>query len=319
MSEGNIADREIGVPRDDMVTITRKIEFSASHLYHNPAFSAEENRRVFGKCNNPHGHGHNYTLEVTIAGTPDAKTGMVLDLVELKELMEREVMQRMDHRFLNYEVAELKGMIPTCENIATVIWKLLEPKVRQGKLQRVRLYEAPDLFAIAWATSRRGRIDEGDSYTAIFIFGFAPLHSDAMSEAENQSLYGKCNNPFGHGHNYVVEVTLAGAVDPATGMIANLVDLDAYVQKHVLADFDHRYINEEIPAFKKIVPTTENLCIEIYNRLKGFAGRSWIAYGLRKPAATVLNIQKCINRPNGRWIEMAEPTEELVIPPRRND
>jgi len=98
------------------------------------------------------------------------------------------------------------------------------------------------------------------------------LHSDAMTEAENQTLYGKCNNPYGHGHNYVVEVTLAGAVNPATGMIANLVDLDAYVQKQVLADFDHRYINEEIPAFKTLVPTTENLCIEIYNRLKGFTG-----------------------------------------------
>ena len=98
------------------------------------------------------------------------------------------------------------------------------------------------------------------------------LHSNAMNDAENQTLYGKCNNPYGHGHNYVVEVTLAGTVDPATGMIANLVDLDAYVQKQVLADFDHRYINEEIPAFKTLVPTTENLCIEIYNRLKGFTG-----------------------------------------------
>jgi 6-pyruvoyltetrahydropterin/6-carboxytetrahydropterin synthase len=129
-----------------MVTITRKIEFSASHLYHNPAFSAEENRRVFGKCNNPHGHGHNYALEVTIAGSPDPKTGMVLDLVELKEILELEIMQRMDHRFLNYEVAELKGKIPTCENIAIAIWDLLAPKIRQGRLHRVRLYESPDLF-----------------------------------------------------------------------------------------------------------------------------------------------------------------------------
>jgi 6-pyruvoyltetrahydropterin/6-carboxytetrahydropterin synthase len=130
-----------------MVTITRKIEFSASHLYHNSAFSSEENRRVFGKCNNPHGHGHNYTLEVTIAGEPDATTGMVLDLAVLKEILEREIMQRMDHRFLNYEVAELQGKIPTCENIAIVIWELLAPKIRQGKLHRVRLYESPDLFA----------------------------------------------------------------------------------------------------------------------------------------------------------------------------
>ena len=98
------------------------------------------------------------------------------------------------------------------------------------------------------------------------------LHSSKMTEAENERLYGKCNNPYGHGHNYEVEVTLAGPIDPSTGMIANLAELDAFVQKQVLADFDHRYLNEEVPVFKKIVPTTENLCIEIYNRLKAFPG-----------------------------------------------
>ena len=131
----------------ETVLLTRKIEFSASHLYHNPSLSPEENRRVFGKCNNPHGHGHNYTLEVTIAGEPDPVTGMVLDLKELKELLEREIMQRMDHRFLNYEVAELQGQIPTCENVARVIWNLLQPKIPRGQLHRVRLYESADLFA----------------------------------------------------------------------------------------------------------------------------------------------------------------------------
>jgi 6-pyruvoyltetrahydropterin/6-carboxytetrahydropterin synthase len=130
-----------------MIFLTRKIEFSASHLYNNPDISPEENRRIFGKCNNPHGHGHNYRLEVTVAGEPDPVTGMVLDLKELKEILEREVMQRMDHRFLNYEVAELKGKIPTCENIAQVIWHLLEPRITTGTLHRVRLYETPDLFA----------------------------------------------------------------------------------------------------------------------------------------------------------------------------
>lgn len=130
-----------------MVYLTRKIEFSASHFYNNPAFSPEENRRVFGKCNNPHGHGHNYTLEVTVAGEPDPVTGMVLDLKDLKEILEREVMQRMDHRHLNYEVPELQGQVPTCENVARVIFHLLEPKITQGKLHRVRLHESADLFA----------------------------------------------------------------------------------------------------------------------------------------------------------------------------
>jgi len=139
-----------------MVYLTRKIEFSASHFYDNPAFSPEENRRVFGKCNNPHGHGHNYTLEVTVAGEPDPATGMVLDLKELKEILEREVMQRMDHRHLNYEVPELQGQIPTCENVARVIFNLLEPRITQGKLHRVRLYESADLFADCYRNGASG-------------------------------------------------------------------------------------------------------------------------------------------------------------------
>src|SRR5437763_13255077 len=139
-----------------MVLLTRKIEFSASHLYHNPNLSAQENRRIFGKCNNPHGHGHNYTLQVTIEGEPDPDTGMVLDLKELKEMLEQEIMRRMDHRHLNYEAPELAGQIPTCENIARVIWQLLEPKITQGRLHRVRLYESPDLFAACYRNGANG-------------------------------------------------------------------------------------------------------------------------------------------------------------------
>ena len=138
-----------------MVLLTRKIEFSASHRYDNPKLSAEENRRVFGKCNNAHGHGHNYTLEVTIAGEPDPTTGMVLDLKELKEILQTEVIDRMDHRHLNYEVPELAGQIPTCENIAVVIWNLLLPRITKGKLDRVRLYESPGLFVDCTANNSR--------------------------------------------------------------------------------------------------------------------------------------------------------------------
>ena len=130
-----------------MIRVTRKVEFSAAHYYHNPDLSPEENQRLFGKCNNPHGHGHNYVLEVTVAGEPDPKTGMVLDLKELKDILDREIIDRMDHRHLNYEVPELAGKIPTCENIASVIWNLLQPAIKKGKLDRIRLYESADLFA----------------------------------------------------------------------------------------------------------------------------------------------------------------------------
>ena len=96
------------------------------------------------------------------------------------------------------------------------------------------------------------------------------LHSAHLTEEENCRVFGKCNNPYGHGHNYVVEVGLSGEVDPATGMIANLADLDAFVQRQVLEDFDHKSLNEDVPAFRDTVPTTENLCIEIFQRLKLF-------------------------------------------------
>jgi 6-pyruvoyltetrahydropterin/6-carboxytetrahydropterin synthase len=97
------------------------------------------------------------------------------------------------------------------------------------------------------------------------------LHSAQLSEEENLRLYGKCANPFGHGHNYRVEVTVSGPVDPATGMIANLADLDAFVGREVLDAFDHKNLNEEVPAFRSAVPTTENLCLEIFSRLRPFS------------------------------------------------
>jgi 6-pyruvoyltetrahydropterin/6-carboxytetrahydropterin synthase len=96
------------------------------------------------------------------------------------------------------------------------------------------------------------------------------LHSARLSEEENCRVYGKCNNPYGHGHNYTVEVSVSGTVDPATGMIVNLTDLDGFVEREVIEAFDHKSLNEEVPSFREKVPTTENLCIEIFHRLKQF-------------------------------------------------
>jgi len=96
------------------------------------------------------------------------------------------------------------------------------------------------------------------------------LHTGKLSEEENTRVFGKCNNPLGHGHNYTVEVRFSGAVDAATGMIANLSDLDSFVNERVIEPFDHRSLQDEVPAFREAVPTTENLCIEIFQRLKSF-------------------------------------------------
>ena len=129
-----------------MVYLTRKAEFSASHYYHNPELSAEENQRLFGKCNNPNGHGHNYTLEVTVKGEVDPRSGFVLDLKRLKQILNREVLDAFDHRFLNKEVPEFATRIPTTENIAISVWQRLQPQLRPAQLHRVRVYETPDLF-----------------------------------------------------------------------------------------------------------------------------------------------------------------------------
>lgn len=130
-----------------MILLTRKAEFSASHFYWNDRWSEEENRRAFGKCANRNGHGHNYTVEVTVAGDVNPVTGFVVDLKQLKDVMEREVLSAYDHRHLNLEVPEFRDALPTTENIAVAIWRRLEGEIPGAKLRRVRVYEMPDLFA----------------------------------------------------------------------------------------------------------------------------------------------------------------------------
>ncbi len=130
-----------------MILLTRKAEFSASHYYWVDSWSPEENARAFGKCSNRNGHGHNYTLEVTVAGDVDPVTGFVVDLKELKDVMEREVVSAYDHRHLNLEVPEFRTALPTTENLAVAVWRRLEGKLPGAKLHRVRVYEMADLFA----------------------------------------------------------------------------------------------------------------------------------------------------------------------------
>lgn len=128
--------------------LTRKAEFSASHVCMNPSFDAARNRAVYGANANPNGHGHNYILEVTVAGDPDPETGMVFDLRELKEILNQEVVEPMDHRFLNHEVPPFDHVVPTTENLVIEIWNRLRPKIDRSnaRLSNVRLYETGDLF-----------------------------------------------------------------------------------------------------------------------------------------------------------------------------
>lgn len=124
-----------------MVHVTRTEHFSAAHRLHNDAWSDERNAEVFGKCNNAAGHGHNYVLEVTVAGEVDPDTGYVIDLKVLKDVIRREVISQVDHRNLNVDVPFMRGIIPTAENIAIAIWRQLAPALPSGRLVKVLLRE----------------------------------------------------------------------------------------------------------------------------------------------------------------------------------
>ena len=132
--------------------LTKKMEFSASHRYWNQEWSEEKNIEVFGKSAGPHGHGHNYNLEVTVEGEVDAETGMIINLYELKSVM-TEVLVDFDHKHLNEDNPHFKSLVPTTENIARVLWELLEDKLENNlkcSLYRVRLYETQDLYVDYW-------------------------------------------------------------------------------------------------------------------------------------------------------------------------
>jgi 6-pyruvoyltetrahydropterin/6-carboxytetrahydropterin synthase len=133
-------------PKDADVFVTRQVHFNAGHRLFNPSRSRAWNERVYGPCANPNGHGHNYVLEVTVAGQPDGETGYVIDLVKLKRIVEKAVVEPCDHRNLNKDVPFLKGIIPTSENLAVAFWGRIAPEVTSGRLHCVRLYETPRNF-----------------------------------------------------------------------------------------------------------------------------------------------------------------------------
>ena len=125
-----------------MVYVTRKGQFCAAHRLYNPNWSDEKNTAIFGKCNNPNGHGHNYEIEVTVAGNPPKETGMVIDLKKLADIIESQIIERVDHKNMNVDVDFMTGCIPTAENMAIAFWKILEPKITEGKLVSIKLSES---------------------------------------------------------------------------------------------------------------------------------------------------------------------------------
>ncbi|PLR83553.1 6-pyruvoyl tetrahydropterin synthase [Bacillus canaveralius] len=244
-----------------MLYLSRKLYFSAAHSYRIDDWTEEQNRKMFGPCSNSNGHGHDYTMEVMVKGELNDKSGIVVNITDIDTAVKSFIQIELDGKFLNKENNYFQKHIPTTENIVSYIWDSLIDKIDNCDLHKIRLYENDFLYS-------EKEDNEMVRLTRKYHFCTAHrLHSDQLSEEKNLSLFGKCNNPYGHGHNYYLEVTVSGVPDPITGMIANIADIDKTVEEEIINRFDHKHLNLDTEEFKELNPTSENVAVVTWNLL----------------------------------------------------
>lgn len=248
--------------------LTRIARFSCGHRFWNPDWSEDQNRRAFGQYASPYNHGHNYVLEVTVEGAVREDTGMVVNIAEVKRDIVEKVVQALDRKSLNDEVPPFERIAPNLENLIRWIANRI-PAPGGAKLCRLRLYEMPDFYA-ELSLGSAPRVEAGMlTLTRGYHFSASHrLHSPHLTDQQNRELFGACNNPHGHGHNYELEVTVGGEIDERTGMIVDIDVLDEVVNREVIERYDHRNLNAELPEFANKNPTSEALLQEIWNRLQ---------------------------------------------------
>lgn len=255
------------------VLLTRTVSFSSGHRYWDDRLDREGNERTFGKWASPYNHGHNYVFQVTAEGPIEPSTGMVVNIKRLDDLLQSAVVDVFDGKSINDEVEGMAGIPPTLENLLGFLRDrisdedgMIDLELGQGdtgrvRLHSLRLYEMPTLWA-DWTPQMT---------TVTRTYEFAASHrlfAPSLSEAENEQLFGKCTRPHGHGHNYVLEVTVTGKPDPVSGMIVDLGKLDETVEREIIERFDHRSIDLDIDAFNTMPSTSENVAAVIFDMLK---------------------------------------------------
>jgi len=239
--------------------INRRAEFSAAHRYWLPELSAAENQAKFGAGSNFPGHGHNYVLYVSLEGEID-EYGMVMNLSEVKPVIRDRIVNQLNNAYLNEVWQEFQQTLPTTENVARVIWQRLEPYL---PLVNIRLFEHPQLWADYQGNNMEASLTVGTHFSAAHR-----LARPDLTYEENCEIYGKCARPNGHGHNYHLEMTVTGEIDPRTGMIVNLEKLHQVLEEVVVDPLDHYFLNEDIPYFAEVVPTAENIAFYIAQLLQ---------------------------------------------------
>lgn len=247
------------------VALIRRVAFSSGHRYWRHDWSEDENRSAYGPYASPFNHGHNYVLDVSIAGAVDAATGMVVNIKWLDELLQNRVVGKLDGRSLNDEVSPFDRVAPCIENLLPWIVEQIGDLPDGIHLKSVRLEETP-LF---WGALERYPQPVKTLTRSYEFCASHRLHSENLTPEQNRELFGKCNNASGHGHNYVLEVTITGEPDAKTGMIVGLDALDRVVEASVLERYDHHNLNVDLPEFIGKVPTSEVIAQEIWNALDG--------------------------------------------------
>ena len=240
--------------------------FSAAHAYWFASRTDDENRALFGKWASRWGHGHNYEVELSVAGQLDELSGMVVNITDVDKALKRAI-QPLRDKHLTYEVPHFATNPPTTENIALFLAAQFNAAFTDpaARLTKITLWETPTLSA---------SIDFQKSNTMVCLtrcLDFAAahrLHAPGLSHSENLAVFGKCNNANGHGHNYGVEVTVIGEPDPITGMIVDLVALDKVLDTEIMQRYDHKHLNDDTDDFATTNPTSENLTIAIWRHLE---------------------------------------------------
>ncbi|MDH4193494.1 MAG: 6-carboxytetrahydropterin synthase [Nitrospirota bacterium] len=234
-------------------TLTKRLEFCSSHRYHNPEWDDEKNRAVFGPCNNVNTHGHNYLLEVTLRGTIDPVTGMIINLYDLKHIL-NEVLEQFDHKNLNLDTPYFSEKIPTTENLAVILWHILVKHPDLPAPDALRLYEDETLYAEVTADIMGGSDPTSTPASALIArrYAFSAVH---------QSLTGNTQ-----GHDYETWIATKGSISSDTGQVINLQNLDRVVRTQVLARVDQRNLTQD-PAFANIPVTESTLAKFIWDTL----------------------------------------------------
>ena len=239
------------------------------YLRRRATFSAAFRRPPSGDT----GRGHDYLCELTVGGVVAPDTGMVINIKDVDAVLKAHVIGPLDGKLLDAEVPAFRDTPPTPENLVRLIWDRCRPALPpQSALARVTLWPTPLLRAELTVIPLRGKSfpQKAAMLTVTRTYDFSAshrLHSRALSDEENAEIFGKCNWENGHGHNYEVEVTLAGDPDPRTGLLWNLDRLDRIVEEEVLKPYDHKHLNYDTAGFRDLNPTSENLTQVIWDHL----------------------------------------------------